>query len=78
MPKYSRGSIPLRVKGYMLGYYAALQQNKEALIDVPLEDMSPEYLRTLKKKAEIDTEALKGKTFALLYKAVENSEKSRS
>ena len=44
-----------RVRGYMLGYYAAMQEQRKALKDIPLKNMSGGYLIELKRRAEKET-----------------------
>jgi len=61
--RYTNGTYPSRIKGYMLGFYAAQQRDGKMLIDVPLEKLSKEYRDELARKADKETRHMVGKPY---------------
>ncbi len=46
----------VKAQAYMLGFYTAKQDADEGLKDIPLRDMSRNYLNELSRRAAKDTE----------------------
>ena len=61
--RYTNGTYPSRIKGYMIGFHAAQQRYGKMLSDVPIDKLSKEYRDELARKADKETRHMIGKPY---------------